>query len=189
MNSTSSSFDLRQVVGELKEFVKSRGADFQNRPVAPTSDQLELAILASLSGGAKNAQQLINALSVASAGAFTATSAQVHPLLAGLEANGLINAEAKDDRKVYSITEQGRATIDQAATADAEQPDVDSHAAQKPKGAPSWLGFDPNFLKAASKLAPVISDLAQTGTRHQQELATKVLQDARHQLHKILAQD
>lgn len=189
MNSTSSSFDLRQVVGELKEFVKNRGVDFQNRPVAPTSNQLELAILASLSGGAKNATQLINALSVASAGAFTATSAQVHPLLADLESNGLINVEAKDDRKVYSITEQGRASLEQAATADAEQPDGDSFAAEKPNGAPSWLGFDPHFLKAASKLAPVISDLAQTGTRQQQEQATIVLENARHELHKILAQD
>ena len=188
MNSTSSGFDLRQVVGELREFVKSRGSELQNRTAAPTSSQLELAILASLSGGAKNAKQLVNAISLASAGAVSATSAQVHPLLASLEANGLVATETLDDRKVYSISDLGRVNLDQAAASEDEKSDA-SASTGTPKAIPSWLSFDPNFLKAASKLAPVISDLAQTGTRQQQEIAAKVLEETRNQLHKILAQD
>jgi DNA-binding PadR family transcriptional regulator len=190
VNSSSNNFDLRAVVGELKDFVTSRNWDSKVFTPAPSAAQVELAILSALVSGPKNAQQLIHAVSVASAGSLTVTQGQVHSALSSLEADARIATATEEDRKVYSVTQAGLEALEAAnqnsseADANAETP-----SQSKPQGAPSWLKFDPEFLKAASKLAPAVSDIAQTGTRAQQEKATQILKDARHQLHKILAED
>lgn len=185
MNSSSNGFDLRSVVGELREFVSSRNWDSKNAVPAPSESQIELAILSALSQGPKNAQQVIAALAVASAGALKGNSAQVHAALTRLAQAELVAVKAEADRKIYSITNAGQSSLG-SAQADSDEQDQEQSGSNS---APSWLKFDPEFLKAASKLAPAIGDLAKTGTRAQQEQATQILKDARHQLHKILAED
>jgi DNA-binding PadR family transcriptional regulator len=193
LNSSSNGFDLRQVVGELKEFVTSRNWDSKASAVEPSSTQIEMAILAALASGPKNAHQTIDALLVASAGTLSVGAAQIHPALNTLSEAGSVSGETVDDRKVFSITNLGLEALAAAAKADENETENsapgNAHSGQKTFTSPSWLKFDPEFLKAASQLAPVISDLAKTGTRAQQEQATKILQDARHQLHKILAEN
>ncbi len=192
MNSSTNSFDLRAVVGELKDFVTSRNWDSKSTVYAPSASQVELAILSALVSGPKNAQQLMHAVSVASAGTLIVTQAQVHPSLSNLEAAGQIGSATNEDRKVYSVTQAGIDALEagtEASSESASDATSENPAQGKSNYAPSWLKFDPEFLKAASKLAPVISDLAKTGTRAQQEKATQILQEARHQLHKILAED
>jgi DNA-binding PadR family transcriptional regulator len=192
VNSSTNSFDLRAVVGELKDFVTSRNWDSKASVPAPSASQVELAILSALVSGPKNAQQLMPAVSVASAGTLTVTQAQVHPALSNLEAAGQIESATNEDRKLYSVTQAGIDALKAATEAGSESTSdatTENPAQSKNNSAPSWLKFDPEFLKAASKLAPVISDLAKTGTRSQQEKATQILQEARHQLHKILAED
>jgi DNA-binding PadR family transcriptional regulator len=192
VNSSTNSFDLRAVVGELKDFVSSRNWDSKASVSAPSASQVELAILSALVSGPKNAQQLMPAISVASAGTLTVTQAQVQPALSNLEEAGQIESATHEDRKVYSVTQAGIDALEAAIEAGSESTSdatTENPAQGKNYSAPSWLKFDPEFLKAASKLAPVISDLAKTGTRSQQEKAAQILQEARHQLHKILAED
>ena len=192
MNTSTKNFDLRAVVGELKDFVTSRNWDVKVGTPAPSPAQVELAILSALVAGSKNAQQLIHAIAVASAGSLNVTQGQVHSALSNLESAAQITTASKEDRKVYSVTRAGIDALEEATEASSESAagtNAENPAQGKTYGTPSWLKFDPEFLKAASKLAPVISDLAKTGTRAQQEQATQVLKDARHQLHKILAED
>ena len=51
-----------------------------------------------------------------------------------------------------------------------------------------WMSCDPKFLSSASKLPPVMLDIAQTGTKEQQARAAEILDKVRHDLHKVLAE-
>jgi DNA-binding PadR family transcriptional regulator len=195
MAEATNRFDLTEVLNEMKDFVRARtGAAMQHVQHKPSAHQLETAVLSALAAGPKNAAQVVAAISVASAGGASLTAAQVHPVLAKLTDDGLLKAKAKDDRKEFSITDLGREALAEAGAAANEklnEKTADSeNAGSKPSwaSAKDWLQFDPNFMKSAAKLAPAISDVAKTGTRAQQEQASKVLEEARRQLHLILAE-
>jgi hypothetical protein len=52
----------------------------------------------------------------------------------------------------------------------------------------NWMTCDAKFLTAASKLPPVMLDIAQTGSKEQQIKAAAILDKARHDLHVVLAE-
>lgn len=199
MAEASNRFDLGETLSELKDFVRARAGAISAQPAhKPSASQLETAVLSAVAAEPKNAAQVVAAIALASAGGTTLTAAQVHPVLAKLTSNGLLSAETTDDRKVFAITDLGRETLAEAATAAGEKLGKESgagagsqngsHGAANGFAGKNWLQFDPNFMKTAAKLAPAISDLAKTGTREQQQAATKVLEEARRQLHLILAE-
>ena len=193
MAETTNRFDLSETLAELKDFVRARaGAVAGQTQHKPTPEQIQTAVLSALVGSPKNAAQVVATMSLASAGGTSLSSAQVHPVLARLVEAKLVTAKNKNDRKVFSITELGREFLDDASAKVSEnQAAEDSANAGSKTGWGStkdWLQFDPNFMKAAAKLAAAVSDVAKTGTRAQQEKATKVLEEARRQLHVILAE-
>ena len=195
MAEATNRFDLSEVLNEMKDFVRARtGAAMQHVQPKPSAEQLEHAVLSALAAGPKNAAQVVAAISLASAGISSLTAAQVHPVLAKLTDAGFLKAKAKDDRKVFSITELGLEALatagEKLADEAAEAEDSASSSGSKPSwgSAKDWIQFDPNFMRSAAKLAPAVSDVAKTGTRTQQEQASKVLEEARRQLHLILAE-
>ncbi|MEY4367140.1 MAG: hypothetical protein RLZ28_555 [Actinomycetota bacterium] len=195
MAEATNRFDLKETLDELKGFIRARVGAMNVQPQhKPSSQQQETAVLAALAAGPKNAAQVVAAISLASAGGASLTAAQVHPVLAKLSGAGLLKAKAKDDRKEFSITDLGREALAEAGAAASEKLNEETtdsaSAGSKPSwdSAKDWLQFDPNFMKSAAKLAPAISDVAKTGTRAQQEQASKVLEEARRKLHVILAE-
>ena len=199
MAEASNRFDLGETLSELKDFVRARAGAMSAQPVhKPSASQLETAVLSAVATEPKNAAQVVAAIALASAGGTTLTAAQVHPVLAKLTSTGLLSAETTDDRKVFAITDLGRETLANAAAAASEklgeesgagaESQTGSHGTTNGFAGKNWLQFDPNFMKTAAKLAPAISDLSKTGTRAQQQEATKVLEEARRQLHLILAE-
>ena len=193
MAEATNRFDLRETLGELKDFVRARAGSTGAQPQhKPSASQLETAVLSAVAAEPKNAAQVVAAIALASAGGTTLTAAQVHPVLNTLTAAGLVEATNADDRKLYAITPQGRVALDAAGEKLGEAiPETEGSTDAGFTGwgaAKNWLHFDPNFMKTAAKLAPAISDVAKTGTRAQQEQATKVLEEARRQLHVILAE-
>ena len=189
MAETTNRFDLRETLGELKDFVRARaGAMSAAAQHKPSASQLETAVLSALAAEPKNAAQVVDTIAIASAGGTAVNAAQIHPVLAKLTEAGLLKAKNKDDRKVFAMTDLGREALVAASQKLGDEP-VDSQSNNSTNDwAKNWLQFDPNFMKTAAKLAPAISDLAKTGTRAQQEQATKVLEEARRQLHVILAE-
>ena len=195
MAETPNSFDWKETLDELKGFVRARAGAMSGQPQhKPSASQLETAVLSALAAEPKNAAQVVSAISLASAGSSSVNASQVHPVLAKLTEAELVKAKNKDDRKVFSITDLGREALaaageklaDEAAETDAS---AGSSSSKLGWGSTKdWLQFDPNFMKSAAKLAPAISDVAKTGTRKQQEQASKVLEEARRQLHVILAE-
>ena len=186
VSTSSKSFDLRELVGDLVTLVKDRASEAgQARGSAqPSAEQTELAILATLSDGSKNASEIVSALALASAGAWAPTTGKVHPALAKLTEEKKVLAKTEGDRKVYTITKTGKSAVKYGAAQPA--PEV---GATRPAGSTrSSITCDTSFLKSASKLGPVMLDVAQTGTREQQQAAAAVLDEMRNKLHVILAE-
>ncbi|MFM5904682.1 MAG: hypothetical protein ACKORF_01055 [Micrococcales bacterium] len=186
MAAASNSFDLKKIIEEIVSFTKNRTENFGTvrQAKAPSAEQLATATLAALETGPKNAKQLSEAIAVASGGTMTPTSAQIRLTLEALIEQGFVLVSTKKDRKVYLLSEAGAQELSGAAARFAKtQKNTDETSGT----GSSWLACDPKFLVAASKLGPVMLDLAQTGTREQQQQATELLDELRHELHRILA--
>ncbi len=193
-NSQSSSLrdTFTDLFGDLASAVRERVEDFTSRAnIAPTSKEaIETAVLASLEGDSKNAHQVLESLFVASAGKLNATSGSVQSALNALVERELAKSKAKGDRKVYSLTDAGKDALKQAKVdaANADQSSAKTSAKSSARTM-SFVSLDPKFVSSATKLGPVLIDIAQTGTREQQAKAIEILEKARKQLHVILADD
>jgi len=186
MTNTSKSFDFRELFGDLVTLVKDRATDAGQSRMAtqPSGDQLEIAVLATLADDSKNAAEVVDALALTSAGVWSPTVGKIHPVLAALTEAKKISAKTEGDRKVYAITKAGKAALKEAAA----NPVAENASTRRSGSSVNLLNCDATFLKSASKLGPVMLDVAQTGTREQQQAAAAVLDEMRNKLHVILAE-
>ncbi len=189
MSESSKNSELRELLGDLVSVVRERaGKAFSSSSSSssskmPAEAQLKTAILASISIEAKNAQEMISAIVVSSGGALRPTSGQVQTTLSSLSEEKLVSSKTDGDRKVYTITKAGKAALKEAAA----KPVNESASARPSMPNMNLLNCDATFLKSATKLGPVMLDVAQTGTPEQQQAAAAALDDMRHKLHGILA--
>ena len=190
LSTTSKSFDLRELVGDLVTLVKDRAKDAgQPRGAAqPSADQIETAVLASLTDTSKNATEIVSALAMTSAGVWAPSIGKIHLVLAKLTEDKKVSAKTDGDRKVYSITKTGKSALKDAAEKPSPETGADAGASRAAGSTKNLLACDAAFLKSASKLGPVMLDVAQTGTREQQQAAAAVLDEMRNKLHGILAE-
>ena len=191
---TSSNSELRDSVSSLLSTIRNSVSTLTQSASAAAPDirHQEIAVLQALTGAPLNLNQIETAVVAASAGTWAPSSGVISSLLDQLVSAAEVTAKVTKDRKVFAITATGKqALADHLAHPTSAQSD-----AETPAGATSsWAlpnlgnlpGCDPRFIKEAAKLTPVLWDLAQTGTRDQQAKATELLEQARHQLHQILA--
>lgn len=187
MSTANNSFDPRQAIEGLFGYVKDMAMSSLNRRAKPepNEDRLEVAILSSLESGPRTASQISSAIKLAAGGTWTPTDGQIHKGLSKLTDAGLTSVKSKSDRKIYSITKAGEEALESARVNASESPSEPAFAVP---GSMNWLNCEANFMKSASKLPPVMLDIAQTATRVQQAKAAEILDKARHDLHKVLAE-
>lgn len=137
------------------------------------------ALLALLAEKPMHGYQMIAEIERRSGGAWKPSAGSVYPTLQLLAEEGLIDAEAADGRKIYSLTEAGRAEVDAAA---------DRPAPWEASDQRDPLGMGP-LPKAGMDLAHAAAQVRRTGTPQQVQQAVTVLEDARRKLYSILAQD
>lgn len=138
---------------------------------------IRAAILRLLSEQPMHGYQIIQELSSRSEGAWTPSAGSVYPTLQMLADEGLIVSEETAGKKVFSLTETGRAAV--AATAD--QPAPWEEAAQSDTGA--------GGLRAAiGKLMPAVFQIGKNGTAAQVTEAIEILDGARKKLYAMLAE-
>jgi DNA-binding PadR family transcriptional regulator len=108
-------------------------------------------------------------------GAWRPSPGSVYPTLQLLEDEGLVRVEVQDDRKVYELTDAGRAEAAQRA----EQ-----------GGGPPWAtdGRDPGLRRELVQLADAARQVARAGDDERRERATAILKEARRQLYQLLAE-
>ncbi len=139
------------------------------------------AILLLLSEEPRHGYQIIQDITERSGGAWKPSPGSVYPALSALQDEGLVDDEKVDGRRVFSLTDAGRDHVAQRAddlaavfatnSADAEHEDV----------------TDLRQLLFAVGAAAV--QVVSTGTPHQVAAARAVLQGARRDLYRLLADD
>lgn len=136
------------------------------------------AILRLLAEKPMHGYQIIQELAARSEGTWTPSPGSIYPTLQLLADEDLIVAEETDGKKVFSLTETGKA----AAAKHADEPAPWEQAAES--------GSDARGLReAAGRLAQVIFQVATSGSEDQIKRAVAVITDARKQLYAILAED
>jgi DNA-binding PadR family transcriptional regulator len=74
--------------------------------------EVRLAILSLLSEGEKNGYQLMKELKDRSGGMYRASAGSIYPTLQMLEDEGLIAAETKEGRRLFHLTDAGKAELE-----------------------------------------------------------------------------
>ena len=76
------------------------------------SGEVRLAILSLLSDGPKHGYQLMKDLEERSGGLYKASAGSIYPTLQQLEDEDLIRSDQQDGKRVYSLTDAGRAELE-----------------------------------------------------------------------------
>jgi len=161
-----------QAVEELRSRFEKRTGTRAGR------GELRSAVLALLAEQPMHGYQIIREIEERSGGNWKPSAGSVYPTLQLLADEGLISAEENNGRKIYSLTEAGRA---ESSAADASAP-WDSVG---PTPGPGFAALP----KAGVELAQAAAQVGRTGTKEQVQEAVKVLDEARRRLYSILAQD
>lgn len=193
---TSTNSELRDSVSSFLNTIRNSVGTLSQSATAAAPDvrQQEIAVLQALAAAPLNLSQIESAVAAASAGSWAPSTGTLSTLLDQLVSAAEVTAKVTKDRKVFTITASGKQALAEHLAKPAES-DSNADAGTSASAPSSWTlpnlgnlpGCDPRFIKEAAKLTPVLWDLAQTGTRDQQDKATELLEQTRHQLHQILA--
>ncbi|WP_131769446.1 MULTISPECIES: PadR family transcriptional regulator [Protofrankia] len=137
------------------------------------------ALLALLAEAPMHGYQMINELAERSHGAWRPSPGSVYPVLQLLTDEELVRAEESDGKRVFHLTDAGRAYTD--ARADEPKP-WDTAAAAADHGLT-------DLRSLAFGVGAAVVQVAQAGSDAQVQAAQKILVDARRALYRILAED
>lgn len=140
--------------------------------------EVRTAVLALLAEQPMHGYQIIHEIEERSGGTWKPSAGSVYPTLQLLADEGLISAEESNGRKIYSLTDEGRATV----------ADADTTAPWEATSSTAGHGFAA-LPKAGVELAQAAAQVGRTGTPEQIQQAVTVLDEARRKLYSILAQD
>ena len=138
------------------------------------------AILALLREGPLNGYQIMSEISERSGGAWRPSPGAVYPALAQLADEGLIAAEESGGRRTFSLTDAGRAYIEQ-------NPDMARGAWESMAQQEDWKL--PGLFAEAARLGAGIVQMAHAGSPEQIRAAERLLEQTRRRLYHILAED
>jgi DNA-binding PadR family transcriptional regulator len=143
------------------------------------SHDVRAAILALLAEKPMHGYQLIHEIEERSGGAWKPSPGSVYPELQLLVDEGLLAAEESNDRKTYSLTDEGRRAADAAGEHSAPWEAQSTRDGAKMTALP----------KAGIDLAQAAAQVGRSGTPEQVKQAVAVLDEARRKLYSILAQE
>lgn len=136
------------------------------------------AILALLGERPMHGYEMIQELANRTGGVWRPSPGSVYPALQMLEDEGLISSHEAEGKRLFSLTEAGRAEAEQGST-------------QTP-----WdevtEGVDPTNLKlrdTAFQVGAAVMQVATAGSEAQKAKALEVLGEARRRIYSILAED
>ena len=136
-------------------------------------------LLSLLSDKPMHGYDLIRELEERSGGAWRPSPGSIYPTLQLLEDEGLVTGEEQDGKRVYTITDAGRAELEERRERGGGQP---------------WefgpLGEGLGQLREAGvQLAAAAMQVARTGSEAQRKHAAEILAEARKKIYALLAAD
>jgi DNA-binding PadR family transcriptional regulator len=156
-----------------RKFGRGRfGGDFGWREGRARRGDIKYLILEVLAEAPRHGYDIIAALEERSNGRYRPSAGSVYPTLTLLEEGGYISGADGDGKRVFTITGAGREML-----------------AQKPAG-PNPAGDDEgvDLRGAAMKLGAAVMQVARSGDDAAQERVRQILDGARREIYKILAE-
>lgn len=136
------------------------------------------AILVLLAEQPRHGYELIQEIAERSSGAWTPSPGSVYPTLQALEDEGLVTLESVEGRRTASLTDAGRAYVEEHGAALGE-----------PWAAAGDAGPALALRHEGLAVRDAIGQVARVGTPGQHTAAAAVLATARKELYRILAED
>jgi len=138
------------------------------------------AVLVLLEAGPQHGYQLITEFERRTGGRWKPSPGSVYPVLQQLADEGLVRPEEVDGRRLFHLTDEGRAAAAEARERHGERlwGDADGPAEAQPPLVETFVG-----------LAGAAWQVLQTGDDAQVARAREVLDEARKSLYRILAED
>lgn len=152
------------------------GPFFPGRPKVSRGD-VRSAILHLLAEAPMHGYQIMSELSSRTDGMWQPSPGSIYPTLNQLEDEDLVRADERDGKKVYALTDEGRARVD------ADDDDA------------PWERFSSPYSKglmalrdAGFQLGAAVMQVARAGSDDQAVRAREVLEEAKRRIYEILAE-
>jgi DNA-binding PadR family transcriptional regulator len=155
------------------------GPKFARGPRVRRGD-VRAAALSLLAEGSRNGYQIIQDISERTDGVWRPSPGSVYPALQQLEDEGLIRSVEQDGRRVYDLTDAGRAYV-----------------AERPEDQPApWESFTDTLSDQHAETGALMRDVAMAfmqvvhaGNEAQVAEAGKLMAETRRSLYRILAEE
>jgi len=151
------------------------GPGFGRGPKVRRGD-VRAAILALLAEEPMHGYQIITELGERSGGAWRPSPGSVYPTLSALEDQGLVTADQREGKRVFTLTDEGRTEAEAAG----DGPAPWDEAAAGDSSFHDLRGLMVQVAKATMQVA-------QAGTEGQVKAASEILTDARRKIYLVLA--
>ncbi|MEQ1873797.1 MAG: PadR family transcriptional regulator [Ilumatobacteraceae bacterium] len=140
---------------------------------------IRVALLAGLSDGPAHGYELIQRLSDRTGGRWKPSPGSVYPTLQLLEDAGFVSASQQDTKRVYAITDAGKAELQsKMAAADGTPPWMDAESA----------GSHDDLRKSVGQLMMAAKQIGMSDNQAQIDATVTILNDARKKLYQLLAE-
>ncbi len=136
------------------------------------------AILSVLTDASMNGYQIIQEIAERSGGAWKPSPGSIYPTLQQLEDEGLVQADASEGKRTYSLTGDGRTYVTEHA----------DEVSAPWQGMPAGETHDDGLKPLIGQIAAAIWQIASVGTPEQQARGREALIELRRKLHLILAE-
>jgi DNA-binding PadR family transcriptional regulator len=153
------------------------GPFFDGRPKVERGG-VRIAILHLLNDEPMHGYQIIQEISERTDGVWNPSPGSVYPTLAQVEDEGLVSSERRDGKNVFSLTDKGRAFVENEA------------------GPAPWelMGseFDGELIDlrdTAFEVGAALMQVARTGSAEQVQKAKEIIADTKKQIYQLLAGD
>ena len=138
------------------------------------------AVLALLAEEPLHGYAVIGLLAERSGGLWRPSPGSVYPVLAQLQEGGLVTAEEADGRKVFALTDAGRAHVAEHAD-ELREPWTAAGSRHRDRAV--------TLFDTMRGLGGAVREVARGGSEAQVEAARSVLDGARRSIYRILAED
>jgi DNA-binding PadR family transcriptional regulator len=162
----------------MRGFGKAWFATGWGGPRRARRGDVRTALLRLLAERPMHGYDLIKELEERSGGMWRPSPGSIYPTLQLLEDEGLVKGEDQDGKRVYSITDAGRAELEERTKRSTDAPWNFGAATE---------GLD-SLRDAAFQLAAAAMQVARTGSKEQREQAAEILAEARRKVYALLAE-